>query len=75
MRVCECSARDEQRRILRESTCAMLAQRVREGGFLRIATDVEDYAAHAENVVLGFTESWKLASKVSSCHLKKECSG
>ena len=38
---------------------AMLSQRMRSGGLLRIATDVPDYANHVRNV-MDASSGWKL---------------
>lgn len=42
---------DEGRRIVRDSTLALLAQRVRAGGRMWIATDVEEYAEHVRGLL------------------------
>mmetsp|Transcript_64297 Transcript_64297/g.158223 ORF Transcript_64297/g.158223 Transcript_64297/m.158223 type:complete len:249 (-) Transcript_64297:2673-3419(-) len=55
--------RDEDRRVLRRGTAELLAQRVRPGGLLRIATDVEAYAQHVQGVLSGMEGVWRLAIK------------
>lgn len=43
--------RDGQRRVIRSSIVNLLSKKMRPGGFLRIATDVDDYARHVEATV------------------------
>ena len=43
--------KDEHRRIIRPHTLDLLSARLRPGGFLHIATDVDEYAEHVRNVV------------------------
>mgnify|MGYP001171716076 FL=1 len=43
--------KDEHRRIIRPHTLDLLAARLRPGGCLHVATDVDEYAEHVRNVV------------------------
>ena len=45
------SGKDEHRRIIRPHTLDLLSARLRPGGFLHVATDVDEYAEHVRNVV------------------------
>ena len=45
------SGKDEHRRIIRPHTLDLLAARLRPGGVLHVATDVDEYAEHVRNVV------------------------
>ncbi len=44
-------ARHHKRRLLRPATCALIADRLRPGGLLRVATDWEDYAVAMREVL------------------------
>ena len=45
------SGKDEHRRIIRPHTLDLLSERLRPGGCLHVATDVDEYAEHVRNVV------------------------
>jgi tRNA (guanine-N7-)-methyltransferase len=58
--------RDGERRVVRASILDHLSQKLRPGGIIRIATDVEDYAKHVDSVFTYHGCLWKCLDKVVS---------
>jgi len=58
------AARDAQKRVIRPEIVALLERKIRRGGVLRIATDVEEMAVWAEQVMASRPSGiWALSSK------------
>ena len=51
------SAKDGDRRIIRPNILSLFAKKLKLNGFLRIATDVEDYVQHIYQVINMFNDS------------------
>ena len=48
--------RDEQRRVMRPAMVEVISKKIKSGGLLRLATDVEDYARYAADTMVSFND-------------------
>ena len=58
------AARDAEKRVIRQEILALLERKIRQGGVLRVATDVEEMAVWTEHVMATRPNGlWALKSK------------